>query len=517
MTRSGWGGELGGVAVIGAGVGGCYTACRLTAGARQVTLYESGYRVGGRIWSVPVRGGGWAELGAMRLNTEAAPVMALLKHLGLAGSLVPFSFGRPENLVRARGRVVRQRNASQGLGAAYRLTGREWGADADGLVLATVEAAVPGFSALREKYHGAVQEGRAGDADQALVDYRAAREASVVRGKPLRELSWPGVLAAGLSPEALRLVTDTSGYDVHPGGAAEWIDVVFHTPPRAEYVTLSCGIQALPTALHGEFRKAGGRTCWGRRLTRIDRAAGGYELTFAIDDQEGHDTGRCLRVQAETVVLALPQGALRRIDAGPAVFGPRWRHDLDTVEAVRATKLFLAYDQPWWRACGLSSGRSTTDLPLRQLWYEPGGAPRLLLAAYPSGPSAAVWDHLRTGATYREPASRAMFAGPPAPAAAVDYAHRLLCRMHRVRARPPVAACWQDWGVHPRAEAWHLWRPGQDSQQVAARMRAPGPGVGLHVVSDCWTGDPGSIPATLGCAEQVLREHLEADLPPWIP
>ncbi|WP_424888939.1 hypothetical protein [Streptomyces sp. XH2] len=95
------------------------------------------------------------------------------------------------------------------------------------------------------------------------------------------------------------------------------------------------------------------------------------------------------------------------------------------------------------------------------------------------------------------------------------YAHGQLCHMHRVRARPPVAACWQDWGRPPYAAAWHLWRTGRATEEVAARMRAPAPGGSLHVVSDCRTPDPGSIPGALGCAEQVLREHLSLPRPPW--
>ncbi|MEU8975310.1 FAD-dependent oxidoreductase [Streptomyces monashensis] len=519
---------MGGMAVIGAGVGGCYAAYRLAMSSREVTLYESGYRVGGRIWSVPVHGGGWAELGAMRLNTEAVPVMKLLGHLGLIGSLTPFQFGRPENVVQARGKLFRQRDLVKRDSIPYTLENQEKGSDADGLTLRAVESAVPGFGQLRKMYHRAVREDRAADAASAHALYRSARQTALVRGELLTEMSWPQLLAATLSREALRLITDTGGYDVHPGGAAAWTDVLFHTPPRAEYVTLACGMQSLPRALHTSFEEAGGRTRRGRRLCRIDRpdgTDGGYALTFAVEDRAGRDTGDREHVQAGSVVLALPQGALRRVQAGPGVFGPSWDEDLHAVEPVRAAKLFLAYDEPWWRLCGVSSGRSTTDLPLRQLWYEPGGASRLLLAAYPSGQSTCLWDRFSAGPAHDEPAwpatsgalgDAAVFEdGPPAPASLVARAHRLLCRMHRVRARPPVAARWQDWGHPPYAGAWHVWRTGRAPEHVGARMRAPVPGVPLHIISDCWSSDPGSIPGTLDCAEQVLQEHLGLPRPPW--
>ncbi|GGS56348.1 hypothetical protein GCM10010206_17870 [Streptomyces cinerochromogenes] len=505
--------------MIGAGVGGCYTAFRLVTGSQNVTLYESGYRAGGRIWSVPVRGGGWAELGAMRLNRESAPVMKLLGHLGLTEALTPFHFGRSENFVRARGSLLRQRDYANASAIPYAVRKRSHVTDADGLSFEAVEAAVPGFGRLREIYHRAVRDQRPAGAVSAQARYRAACRKAMVQGEPLEKASWPQVLAAALDREALRLVADTGGYDVHTGGAAAWIDVLFHTPPLAEYVTLSCGMQSLPRALHSAFEGAGGRTRWGHRLCRIaltERAEGPYELTFALEDRMGRDTGHRKRIQADTVVLALPQGPLRRIEAGPEVFSRFWREDLEAVEPVRAVKLFLAYDEPWWRACGVETGRSTTDLPLRQLWYAPGGASRLLLAAYPSGPSTAFWDRFDTGPSYQVPGGMGAFrAGPAAPAGAVDYAHELLCRMHRVRAHPPVAACWQDWGRPPYSAAWHMWRAGQAREEVAARMRAPAPGGSLHVVSDCWTVDPGSIPGTLGCAEQVLQEYFALPRPPW--
>ncbi|MGA4544016.1 hypothetical protein ACPA54_28905 [Uniformispora flossi] len=47
-------------------------------------------------------------------------------------------------------------------------------------------------------------------------------------------------------------------------------------------------------------------------------------------------------------------------------------------------------------------------------------------------------------------------------------------------------------------------------------MRAPVPGEAVYVVSDCWTGDPGSIPGVLRCAEDVLRDHLGLPEPPWL-
>ena len=43
--------------------------------------------------------------------------------------------------------------------------------------------------------------------------------------------------------------------------------------------------------------------------------------------------------------------------------------DLDAVVPVPASKLYFTFDRPWWEDIGLSSGRSVTDLPIRQCLY----------------------------------------------------------------------------------------------------------------------------------------------------
>ncbi|GAA4985970.1 hypothetical protein GCM10023205_65570 [Yinghuangia aomiensis] len=499
------------VAVVGAGFGGCYAAYRLAAAGRRVAVYERTYRIGGRIRSAPLRAGGWAELGAMRLNTEAAAVMALVEHLGLAAALEPFPFGRPETFAHTHGGLRRRRDLAAMPDS-----------DADMLVARAVEAAVPGFARMRAAFHAARGGGREAAAVHEHAAYRAAVHTAAVHGVPLRRVSWPRLLDAALTPDAVRRITHTGGYDVHTGGAAEWIDVLFDTPPDAHYVALSCGMQALPTILATRCAGAGGRTRLGHRLVRLETTGKRYELTFAVEDFAGRDTGGRECATADAVVLALPQAALQAIEFAPhlaARLRPQWRADLAAVQPVRALKLFLAYPEPWWQACGVTEGRSTTELPLRQVWYAPGGASHLLLAAYPSGPSTAMWDRFAADPERYpvDPADGTGFAdAPPAPAAAVAHAHRLLCRMHGVDAPPPVAACLQDWAGPRHAAAWHVWRTGRSPGQVAPRMRAPVPGEAVYVVSDCWTGDPGSIPGVLGCAEDVLRDHLGLPEPPWL-
>ncbi|MFI6583057.1 flavin monoamine oxidase family protein [Embleya sp. NPDC050493] len=553
-------------AVVGAGVGGCYAAYRLGrdrpgAAAGRVALFERTHRIGGRVWSVRMSRSPdlYAELGAMRLHRGLTEVLDLLEHLGLTPDLAPFAFGRPENPVHVRGVRLRGRDLADGTAVPYRLGDHRRGRGPDDLLLDAAEAVLPGFGALRRDHHEARRRGAFDEAARTAALFATLRDRGALGSSPLRQLAWADVLLTVLGPEATALVHDAGGYDIGSGSdsgpgtrsdvaagsgsgfrsgsgsgrqnAAEHLDVVFRTPPAAEYLTLRSGMQGLPRTLHTRFTAAGGHTHLGHRLLRVDRApdrdrrtrtAGPrYRLTFALDDDRGRATGVHVRVHARAVILALPQGPLRELDATALPFTPTVLRDLDAVESVPAHKLFLLYPNAWWRRLGITAGRGTTDGPLRQVWY--GGTcprpddgdtdgPALLLAAYPNGHSARAWC-----AADPEPGRPARDTDPTgADAAVVERAHRLLGDMHGLSDLPtPLAACRQDWNRPPHGGAWHVWRPGHDSRIVGPRMRRPVPGEAIHIVGDCWTTDPGSIEGTIDCAETVLREHFGLTPPPW--
>ncbi|MFI8932355.1 flavin monoamine oxidase family protein [Streptomyces sp. NPDC053474] len=531
-------------AIVGAGIGGCFLAERLTRrkesarhpGSGQVALFERTHRVGGRLWTVRMGQGSEApvaDLGAMRLHRGLRRVLDVVARAGLAGDLVPFDFGRPENLVHVRGVTLRQHQLADPARIPYDLEEGERGRGPEDLVRHAADALVPGFTELRRTHHEALARGDARRAARTAAAFRARRDTAAVGGLPLRRATYADALRAVLGAEAVALLHDTGGYDVGTSGenAAEQLGLLFRTPPDAEYVTLRHGMQRLPRALCDRFTAAGGSLRLGHRLLRVDRAepeaaraATGrgeppprYRLTFALEDPRGRATGEHLRVHARTVLLALPPGPLLRLAQDGLPFTPRLRADLEAVEAVPAHKLFLLYETAWWRRLGMTRGRATTDLPLRQLWYggtcpppaaARGDGPALLLAAYPSGPATAWWTSAEARAAATGTPVGAPDPGAPVPGAAtVERAHRLVARVHGLPGLPaPLLARWQDWNRPPHDGAWHVWRPGRDPDTVAPRVRRPLPGEAVHLVSDCWTPDPGSIEGVVSCAEEVLRE-----------
>src|ERR1700722_15422370 len=102
------------VAVVGGGIAGLYSAWRLLTGTRggappSVAVFEASNRFGGRIFSALPDGMPHvpAELGAMRIVTSQAFVLALTHEMGLP--LAEFPMGTTGNLVYLRTKRFRLR------------------------------------------------------------------------------------------------------------------------------------------------------------------------------------------------------------------------------------------------------------------------------------------------------------------------------------------------------------------------------------------------------------------------
>ncbi|MEU0937232.1 NAD(P)/FAD-dependent oxidoreductase [Embleya sp. NPDC005971] len=528
------------VVVVGAGVGGCHLARRLQEGCDRgqpgpaggrVALFEASHRVGGRLWSSPLPDltGPVAEFGAMRFDRSEHHVVDLIAGLDLQGDVEPFWFGRPENLDYVRSTRLRRREiCSDSTQLPYLLAQSERGLGGDGLAGIVAEAAVPGFTAWHESRDQAM--GTGSSERVAVIDarYRRARRAANWRGLGLHEVPWATLVDAVLTPEAAALAHDTGGYDRREcgGSAAGQLDGLFQAVRTGPCLRLRGGFQALPATLHRRFAAAGGRTFLGHRLVRMERASGegGYRLTFLRSDAAN---AHVVEVRARSVVFALPTPAVRKLE--PGVFPPdtdAFRRGLDSTYQVPAVKVFLRYPTAWWCRLGLSLGRSTTDLPNRQLWYwdspdhgDPG-APGALLAVYADGSACRYWTESDGGPRHRDRVRSGPGAAdhPDVPGRLlVESAHAMVREIHGVPdAPPPDAARWRDWSVDPYGGAWPVWRAGYDPDRVIPTMRRPLPGEPVFWVNDSWTPRPGSVQGVLESAERILREHFGLPRPGWL-
>ena len=238
------------------------------------------------------------------------------------------------------------------------------------------------------------------------------------------------------------------------------------------------------------------------------------------------------RCRAGHVVLALPRRAIELLDPETVLFAnPQFVTDLDAVTPEAAAKIFLTYPQPWWEEqLGLQSGRSVSDLPIRQTYYfgsegqQPGADPEnrtsLLMASYNDGPPVDFWRGYVGGAPFTDSpgdgvARRACRLrrddrGDPAPGRRAAWSGR-------DHSAEPELALYTDWGRDPFGAAWHFWRPGTKSWEVMPRMRHPDPAVNVHVCGEAWSTGQGWVQGALATAEQVLQQELGLARPAWLP
>jgi len=204
--------------------------------------------------------------------------------------------------------------------------------------------------------------------------------------------------------------------------------------------------------------------------------------------------------------------------------------DLDTVTREPAAKTFLTYSQPWWQEqLGLQSGRSISDLPIRQTYYfgsegeQPGADPRnrtsLLMASYADGPPVDFWRGYVGGAPFTASPGAGVAPELVASAAMTAEIQRQVAELHGpdVSIPEPELALHADWGRDPYGAAWHFWRPGTKSWEVMPRMRHPDPAVNVHICGEAWSTAQGWVQGALATAEHVLQQELGLARPAWLP
>jgi monoamine oxidase len=205
-------------------------------------------------------------------------------------------------------------------------------------------------------------------------------------------------------------------------------------------------------------------------------------------------------------------------------------------------KLFT-YPSPWWRTAGrtgadgfvpLQSGRTLTDLPVRQTYYWPQedgspatAGPAMLMASYDDGTNIGFWDGLRPrrgqawqrGREVAQPEDA--FAGEGAGAAAsgewgryrasrrmVAEVARQLGTMHGLDYTPAVRhAAFRDWGDDPYGGGWNSWNIGVRSWEVKEQIVRPLGDRPLFICGEAYSDAQGWVEGALQTADMML-EHF---------
>ncbi|HEY6831576.1 MAG TPA: NAD(P)/FAD-dependent oxidoreductase [Pseudolabrys sp.] len=484
------------IAIVGAGVGGLYTAWRLLEGGRApggIGIFEASGRVGGRLFSVAMPGtsGIAAEFGGMRFPASQALITSVTAQLGLA--VRDFPLGGPESFLCLRGTRCRAGDIAQKRTMPYRLRADELGLDPMELIVKAIRQVLPDIKHLEPN------------------DWVRVKQTLTLDGRPLTDWGFWNFLTRFLSDEAVQFIEMGSGYSSigRNWNSADAVALFAEFVTSSGSKTLADGMQALPDALAAAIMRQGAAINRGHSLISLRVPAqtqeGLHELVFAT-------SGGPRTIRARCVVLALPPRAIELIPDCVALKEPRAAALLATVTPRPLGKVFLSHAGAWWRPLGLTGGHPTTDLPIRQIYYfgtepeRPAGATGLLTMGYFDAPHLDYWAGLRR---LEQPGANGFTMLDPQGPLATE-ARRQTAVVHGLDQLPPVplSVGFMNWEDDPFGGAWHTWNQGVKSWEAMKAIMTPLPGTALHIVGEAWSTEQGWVEGALQTADAVVRDAI---------
>jgi monoamine oxidase len=442
------------VAVIGAGLSGLRAAKALADAGREVVVLEARERVGGRLLNATLGEGVTVDLGGQWVGSDHVRVQRLAAELGI--EIFP-QHGAGRNLLDMGGKQRRYR------GTIPRV-------DPRGLWDLFV---------VRRRLHRLAQ---AVGAEEPWMAERAAELdgetlaewcESNVRSRIARDLMGLATRTVwGEGPEQLSML-----HVLFYVAAAGSFDKLIDTEGGAQQDRLDGGAQLLPLGL---AESLGDRVRLGAPVRRVSQSDTGVSI---VADGVEVDAGRA--------IVAAPPAIAARIELDPL---PAGRPQLaERLRPGALTKCMALYEEPFWRADGLS-GESVTD----------AGPVTLTFDSSPRDGSAGVLLGFVGG-----PEARELAAMPPSERRAPVLA--CLERLFGPRAAHPLEYAEQTWAE----EEWSGGGPTSNFGpggwiECGAALREPAGR--LH-----WAGTEtatvwsGYMEGALQAGERVAAEVLESD------
>ena len=530
-------------AIVGGGASGVYTAWRLSQakdeelarirakiggrGPLKIAIYEGSDRIGGRLLSAspasmpdtPM------EIGGMRFLNNQPLVRDLVKNLEIKHHEQVVD--DPNNYAWLRRKhFIQSELTKPKTKLPYNLTEQEQAVVRAGTTQSPAELI---FWAVFQEF----PEINGMPPDQLMDFLKTAK----VGGRDLYDVGFWNLLSRHLSHEGRQLAITTIGYDVL-GANANAVDIIaenFDFTPDTKYYLFDDGFENLLWTLAEQFQNHG-EIHMKRVLDSFEDAKHGMRLEFEDGDH----------VDARAIVLALPQAAIQGLRrTGPLLGDPHVQEMLHAVEGIPLYKLFLIYDRPWWKEqCGLTQGRSLTDIPVRQCYYwSTNDDSYSAIMAYNDQASSSFWGGYQIGPLGPRDARGTRLGARPferrhddwisprdhlgerrrknwddhkAPHEMVVEMHRQLMEMHQVVEAPfPVDAAYMDWMNAPYGGAVHFWNPGYKSWEMVNQIPQPKEDVNAFIVGEAYSTVQTWVEGALQTSEIALSK-LGMNNPDWL-
>jgi len=370
------------IAIIGTGMSGLVAACLLVDSGHKVTLFDAADRVGGRILTVrePFSNDLYGEAGAMRLPSFYSLTTELIRSLELSTDIFINHDKKGNEFIFVNG--VKQRRSeyqnTKGSGLKYPILSNETGLTADDLLTKALKPIAD--------YVGS----------DPLEGFEHNRWAAVVRkfGEyTVREYLKSQTFYSEGAIEMNEVIEDLESRS-DQALLQQIVEINDHSA-EVQYTEICGGMDHLPRALYQHLLDVNAPVYFNSRLTKIGREKSAVKLFFR-PDSGGELTADTFT--ADEVIVTIPFPGFRYVEVNPPLSHNK-RKAIRELHYDASTKILLQFKSRFWeKHDGIYGGCSTTDLPIRFVYYPSHGFDEarggVLIASYTWGDEARGWDSL---------------------------------------------------------------------------------------------------------------------------